>query len=93
VVWALALRKSEAGLQLDDALVVHAARLRAQDLRRLLPRGGQARRDVMHRSNRPDGKVEVLHLDGLMDAAARGSAASGRAIAALRRVAPRASLR
>ena len=67
MVWALALRKSEAGIRLDDALVVHAVRLRAQDLRRQLPRGGQARRDVMHRSNYVDGKVEVLHLDGLMD--------------------------
>jgi hypothetical protein len=67
MVWALALRKSEAGIRLDDALVVHAVRLRAQDLRRQLPRGGQARRDVMHRSNFVDGKVEVLHLDGLMD--------------------------
>lgn len=67
MVWALALRKSEAGIRLDDALVVHAVRLRAQDLRRQLPRGGQARRDVMHRSNFVDGKVEVLHLDGLVD--------------------------
>jgi hypothetical protein len=67
MVWALALRKSEAGIRLDDALVVHAVRLRAQDLRRQLPRGGQARRDVMHRSNYVDGKVEVLHLDGLVD--------------------------
>jgi len=67
MVWALAVRKSEAGIRLDDALVVHAVRLRAQDLRRQLPRGGQARRDVMHRSNYVDGKVEVLHLDGHMD--------------------------
>jgi DNA-directed RNA polymerase specialized sigma24 family protein len=67
MVWALALRKSEAGIRLDDALVVHAVRLRAQDLRRQLPRGGQARRDVMHRSNSVDGRVEVLHLDGLLD--------------------------
>jgi len=67
MVWALALRKSEAGIRLDDALVVHAVRLRAQDLRRQLPRGGQARRDVMHKSNYVDGKVEVLHLDGHMD--------------------------
>ncbi len=67
MVWALALRKAVAGIRLDDALVVHAVKLRAQDLRRQLPRGGQARRDVMHRSNYVDGKVEVLHLDGLMD--------------------------
>lgn len=67
MVWALARRKAEAGIRLDDALVVHAVKLRAQDLRRQLPRGGQARRDVMHRSNYVDGKVEVLHLDGLLD--------------------------
>lgn len=67
MVWALALRKAEAGIRLDDALIVHAVRLRAQDLRRQLPRGGQARRDVMHRANFIDGKVEVLHLDGHMD--------------------------
>ncbi|MBK9515833.1 MAG: hypothetical protein IPO09_00510 [Anaeromyxobacter sp.] len=67
MVWALARRKAEAGIRLDDALVVYAVRLRAQDLRRQLPRGGQARRDVMHRSNYVDGKAEVLHLDGLLD--------------------------
>ena len=67
MVWALAARKAEQGVRLDDALVVHAVRLRAQDLRRQLPRGGQARRDVMHRSNYVDGRVEVLHLDGLLD--------------------------
>lgn len=67
MVWALAARKAEQGVRLDDALVVHAVRLRAQDLRRQLPRGGQPRRDAMHRSNYVDGRVEVLHLDGLLD--------------------------
>jgi hypothetical protein len=67
MVWALAARKAEQGVRLDDALVIHAVRLRAQDLRRQLPRGGQPRRDAMHRSNYVDGRVEVLHLDGLLD--------------------------
>ncbi len=31
MVWALALRKAVAGIRLDDALVVHAVKLRAQD--------------------------------------------------------------
>jgi hypothetical protein len=67
MVWALAARKAEQGVRLDDALVIHAVRLRAQDLRRHLPRGGQPRRDAMHRSNYVDGRVAVLHLDGLLD--------------------------
>jgi hypothetical protein len=80
MVWALAARKAEQGVRLDDALLVHAVRLRAQDLRRQLPRGGQPRRDALHRSNYVDGRVEVLHLDGLLDDDANFASEEDRAV-------------
>ena len=44
-VWAMSARKAELGIKLDNALLVHAVKLRAIDHRRQLPRGGQPRRD------------------------------------------------
>ncbi len=66
-VWAMASRKAELGIRMDNALVVHAVKLRAIDHRRQLARGGQPRRDVMHFSNFVDGKVEIHRIDGLLD--------------------------
>ncbi|MBI5068616.1 MAG: hypothetical protein HZB56_10280 [Deltaproteobacteria bacterium] len=66
-VWAMAARKAELGIKLDNALLVHAVKLRAIDHRRQLPRGGQPRRDALHFANFVDGKVVVHRLDGLLD--------------------------
>jgi DNA-directed RNA polymerase specialized sigma24 family protein len=66
-VWAMAARKAELGIKLDNALLVHAVKLRAIDHRRQLPRGGQPRRDALHLANFIDGKVVVHRLDGLLD--------------------------
>jgi len=62
-----ALRKADQGVLLDDAIVIHAARLRAIEIRRQFVKGGQPRRDALHRANYTDGRTEVFHLDGLMD--------------------------
>ncbi len=62
-----ALRKAARGELMDDPLVVYAARLRALDIRRQFVKGGQPRRDALHRANYTDGRTEVLHLDGLGD--------------------------
>ena len=67
MTWALAARKAELGIKLDNALLVHAVKLRAIDHRRQLPRGGQPRRDVLHLANFIDGRVIVHRLDGLLD--------------------------
>jgi hypothetical protein len=66
-VWAMAARRAELGIKMDNALLVHAVKLRAIDHRRQLPRGGQPRRDVLHLANFIDGKVVVHRLDGLLD--------------------------
>ena len=66
-VWAMSARKAELGIKMDNALLVHAVKLRAIDHRRQLPRGGQPRRDVLHFANFIDGKVVVHRLDGLLD--------------------------
>jgi hypothetical protein len=66
-VWAMAARKAEMGIKMDNALLVHAVKLRAIDHRRQLPRGGQPRRDALHFANYIDGKVVVHRLDGLLD--------------------------
>jgi hypothetical protein len=63
----LAQRKAARGEQMDDALVVFAARCRALDLRRRFVKGGQPRRDVMCHANYVDNRVQVLHLDGFDD--------------------------
>ena len=57
--------KALIGVELDAALLVHAARLRACDLTRRLVRGGQPARDAFHEPNFHQGKVETLHLDGV----------------------------
>jgi len=62
-----ALRKADQGVLMDDALVVHSARLRAIEIRRQFVKGGQPRRDALHRANYTDGRTTVLHLDGLVD--------------------------
>jgi DNA-directed RNA polymerase specialized sigma24 family protein len=66
-VWALAARRAALDIKLDNALLVHAVKLRAIDHRRQLPRGGQPRRDVLHLANFIDGRVIVHRLDGLLD--------------------------
>ena len=63
----MATRKAELGIKMDNALLVHAVKLRAIDHRRQLPRGGQPRRDALHFANFVDGKVVVHRLDGLLD--------------------------
>jgi hypothetical protein len=61
-------RHAEQGHILDDALLVHAARLRAEDLgRQIVPCDGVARKTcVMDVRNYIDGKVEVLRLDKIV---------------------------
>jgi hypothetical protein len=61
-------RHAEQGHVLDDALLVHAARLRAEDLgRQIVPCDGVARKTcVMDVRNYIDGKVEVLRLDKIV---------------------------
>jgi hypothetical protein len=61
-------RHAERGHILDDALLVHAARLRAEDLgRQIVPCDGVARKGcVMDARNYIDGKVEVLRLDKIV---------------------------
>lgn len=61
----LALRKAARGEQMDDPLVVYATRLRATDIRRRFVKGGQPRRDALCHANFVDGRVQVLHIDGL----------------------------
>ncbi len=65
--YELALRKAANGEQMDDPLIVYAARLRALDIRRRFTKGGQPRRDVMCHANYVDNRVQVLHIDGLVD--------------------------
>jgi hypothetical protein len=62
-----ALRKADQGELVADAIVILAARLRAIEIRRQFVKGGQPRRDALHRANYTDGRTEVFHLDGLMD--------------------------
>jgi hypothetical protein len=63
----LAQRKAARGELMDDPLVVYAARCRALDIRRQFVKGGQPRRDALHRANYTDGRTEVFHLDGFED--------------------------
>jgi DNA-directed RNA polymerase specialized sigma24 family protein len=62
-------RHAEKGEILDDALLVHAARLRAEDLSRQVVRcGGKARKTcAMDPRNYFEGKVEMLRLDKILD--------------------------
>ena len=61
-------RHAERGEILDDALLVHAARLRAEDLsRQIVPAGGKARKGcVMDLRNYIEGKVEIFRLDKIL---------------------------
>ena len=61
-------RHAEQGEILDDALLVYAARLRAEDLsRQIVPAGGKARKgSVMDLRNFIEGKVEVLRLNQIL---------------------------
>lgn len=63
----LAQRKAARGELMDDALVVYAARLRALDIRRQFVKGGQPRRDALHRANYTDRRTEIFHIDGFED--------------------------
>lgn len=56
-------RAARRGVVLEDAVLVHACRLRAVDLGRHLVKGGQRRRDVLDRRNRRDGRVQIVPLD------------------------------
>jgi hypothetical protein len=57
------------GHVMDDALLVHACRLRAIDLGRRLAGadGARPKTDVLDERNYREGRVEVLRLDGLID--------------------------
>ena len=61
-------RSCARGEPMTDALLVQACHLRAIDLgRRLAGAGGsQPKRDVLDERNYREGRVEVLHLDGLL---------------------------
>jgi DNA-directed RNA polymerase specialized sigma24 family protein len=59
--------KARQGVLLDDALLVHHARLRAIDLGRQLVRGGQRLRDAMDPRNYTRGRLKLLRVDGLPD--------------------------
>jgi DNA-directed RNA polymerase specialized sigma24 family protein len=67
MVWEMALRKAQQGVRLDDALLVHAVRLRAIEIRRQFVKGGQPRRDALHRANYSDGRTEVFHIEEFED--------------------------
>jgi hypothetical protein len=60
-------RYARRGVLLDDGILVHACRQRAVDLGRHLVRGEHSKRDVLDPRNYHQGRVEVLHLDGLPD--------------------------
>lgn len=67
MAFEMAMRKAQQGVRLDDALLVHAVRLRAVEIRRQFVKGGQPRRDALHRANYTDGRTEVFHIDGFED--------------------------
>lgn len=67
MAYEAALRKAAQGVQMDDALVVFAARLRAVEIRREFVKGRQPRRDALNRANYTDGKTAVFHLDHFDD--------------------------
>ena len=52
---------------LPDAILVHAATLRAKEGRRFVRDDAQPARDAMHPGNYSQGKVEVYRIDGLVD--------------------------
>lgn len=61
-------RAARRGVLLEDAVLVHACRLRAMDPGRQLVKGSQRRRDALDRRNQRDGRVEILHLDDELEA-------------------------
>ena len=69
--WQLYCRNAEQkGKILDDALLVHACRLRAVDLsRRFVGSDGAQNRcqDVLDKRPYRDGKIQVLRIDGFQD--------------------------
>ena len=67
LTYELYAKKARAGVELDDALLVHHARLRAVDLARQLVRSGQRKRDTLDPRNYHEGRVELLRVDGLPD--------------------------
>jgi len=69
LTWRLYAEQAERGEILDDALLVHACKLRAIDLSRYVAQcdGGQRKRDVFDLRNYLAGRVEVLRLDGLYE--------------------------
>jgi hypothetical protein len=67
LTFELYAKKARAGVELDDALLVHHARLRAVDLGRQLVRSGQRKRDALDTRNYHQGRVEILRIDGLPD--------------------------
>jgi DNA-directed RNA polymerase specialized sigma24 family protein len=64
LTWRLYADHAERGEILDDALLVHACKLRAIDLNRYVAQcdGGQRRRDVFDLRNYIAGRVEVLRF-------------------------------
>jgi len=68
LVYQQYVRHAEQGHILDDALLVHAARVRAEDLsRQVVLCGGKARKTcAMDPRNYFEGKTEVLRLDQLL---------------------------
>ncbi|MDC3956265.1 hypothetical protein KEG38_20560 [Polyangium jinanense] len=68
-VWEMYERYAERGELLDDAILVHACRLRATDPgRHYVPcEGYQRKRDVLDPRNYMQGNLEVLHLDDVAD--------------------------
>jgi hypothetical protein len=67
LTFELYAKKARAGVELDDALLVHHARLRAVDLGRQLVRSGQRKRDALDPRNYHQRRVEILRIDGLPD--------------------------
>ena len=64
----MAARYAARGVVLNDAILVHSCRQRAQDLkRRFVKTDAQPARDVLHPMNYTQGKVEVYRLDGMLD--------------------------
>jgi hypothetical protein len=69
LVYQQYVRHAEKGEVLDDALLVHAARVRAEDLSRqvVLCSGGARKTCAMDPRNFHEGKVEVLRLNKILD--------------------------
>ena len=68
MTWAMFERYAERGEVLNDAILVHACRLRATDASRYyVPADGQRKKDVFDPRSYMSGKVEVLRLDGIDD--------------------------